>query len=80
MAQVSCKSCHQPNPSRASHCALCGEALPLPILPIRQWSGKFAVAGIVIIAIGVIGTVLGTWWGPPALLPGVAFYMMARFF
>lgn len=80
MAQVTCISCHQPNPSKATRCALCGADLPVPVAPIRKISGKFAVVGVVVIAVGVIGTVLGTWWGPVAILPGVAFYMMARFF
>jgi len=49
------------------------------VAPIRKISGKLTALGVVIIALGVIGTALGTWWGPAALLPGVAFYMMAKF-
>jgi hypothetical protein len=54
--------------------------LPKLVAPIRKISGKFSAIGVIVIALGVIGTVLGTWWGPPAILPGVAFFMMSRFF
>jgi hypothetical protein len=47
--------------------------------PIKTLSGKLSLLGAVIIAIAVIGTVLGTWWGPATFLPGIAFYMMAKF-
>jgi hypothetical protein len=80
MASSTCPACRYENPAKTPHCASCGAALLDSIPPIRRWSGKFSAVGAVIIAIGVIGTVLGTWWGPPTLLPGVAFYMMARFF
>ena len=80
MGNVICTNCHQENQQGMVSCASCGTVLPKPLAPIRQLSGKFSAIGVVVIALGVIGTVLGTWWGPPAILPGVAFYMMGRFF
>ena len=80
MANVICTSCHHENQKGGVSCASCGAVLPKSVAPIRQLSGKFSAVGVVVIAIGVIGTVLGTWWGPPAILPGVAFYMKGRFF
>jgi hypothetical protein len=80
MASSTCPACRYENPAKSPHCTSCGAPLLDTMPPIQRWSGKFSAAGAVIIAIGVIGTVLGTWWGPPAILPGVAFYMMARFF
>lgn len=80
MVNVICSSCHHENEKVATNCASCGATLPNSVAPIRQLSGKFSAAGVVVIALGIIGTVLGTWWGPPAILPGVALYMMGRFF
>lgn len=80
MVNVICTSCHHENQNDATRCVSCGTALPKSVAPIRKISGKFSAIGVVVIALGVIGTVLGTWWGPPAILPGVAFFMMSRFF
>ena len=80
MAGLVCSACSHENPHRADHCEACGRVLDRSVAPIALWSGKFKVAGVFIMAIGVIGMTLGTWWGPPALLPGLAFYMMGRFF
>jgi hypothetical protein len=80
MALTHCPTCSYQNDSSQKSCAQCGHALDgANKAPIRTLSGKFRFLGVVIIAIAVIGTVLGTWWGPPGLLPGVAFYMMANF-
>lgn len=80
MVNVICSNCRHENPKEATDCASCGAVLPKLVAPIRQWSGKFSAIGAVLIALGVIGTVLGTWWGPVTILPGVAFYIMGRFF
>ena len=80
MALMTCPSCSAQTSGLDGLCSHCGHPVqPDLVPPIKKLSGKFAAIGIVIIAIAVIGTVLGTWWGPAALLPGVAFYMMARF-
>ena len=80
MVNLICASCRHENPKDSRSCMSCGAALPKSGAPIRHWSGKFSAIGVVLIALGVIGTALGTWWGPPTILPGVAFYMMSRFF
>lgn len=80
MAGPVCPVCSHENLERASRCEACGNFLPGALAPIRMWSGKFKVAGVVIMTVGVIGIALGTWWGPSAILPGLAFYMMGRFF
>lgn len=80
MALVTCPSCAAQTSDTASTCTHCGQ----PIRPhgealIKGLSGKFSAVGVLIIAAGIIGTVLGAWWGPAALLPGIAFFMMAKF-
>jgi hypothetical protein len=80
MALVTCPSCAAQTSDMASVCGHCGKPIrPKGEAPIKQLSGKFTLVGVVIIAAAIIGTVLGTWWGPAALLPGIAFYMMAKF-
>lgn len=80
MALIICPSCSAQTSDSASACDHCGKPIrPQGEAPIKKLSGKFTAVGVVIIAIAVIGTALGTWWGPAALLPGVAFYMMAKF-
>ncbi len=80
MALVTCPSCSAQTSDLASACGHCGQPVrPLGEAPIKKLSGKLTALGVVIIALAIIGTVFGTWWGPAALLPGVAFYMMAKF-
>ena len=80
MALITCPSCAAQTSDTASTCAHCGQPVrPHGEAQIKSLSGKFSAIGVVIVAIAVIGTVLGTWWGPAALLPGIAFYMMAKF-
>ncbi len=80
MALVTCPSCSTQTSDLASACSQCGEPIRTTrIVPIKTLSGKLSLLGAVILTIAIIGTALGTWWGPAALLPGVAFYMMAKF-
>ena len=79
MALSVCSVCRHKNPSQFTRCEVCGGSLDKR-LPIALWSGKFKVVGVVVMAIGIVGMTIGTWWGPPAILPGLAFYMMGRFF
>ena len=80
MALIHCPTCSCQNDSTHKACAQCGQSLAgVGKAPIRSLRGKLRVLGVVIIAVGIMGTVLGTWWGPPGVLPGVAFYMMANF-
>ncbi|MFM8443100.1 MAG: hypothetical protein ACKN9W_07115 [Methylococcus sp.] len=80
MALVTCPACGAQTSDLSSHCPECNQALPPSVVaPIKKVSGKLTALGVVIIAVAVIGTALGTWWGPAALLPGIAFYMMSKF-
>lgn len=75
-----CFACSHQNPAGVLRCEACKERRPGARSEISRWSGKFTLVGVIVIALGVIGTALGAWWGPPALLPGIAFYLMGRFF
>lgn len=78
MALITCPSCAAQTSDTAGTCTHCGNPVRA-VAPIRQLSGKLALIGVVVIAVAVIGTALGTWWGPAALLPGIALSMMAKF-
>jgi hypothetical protein len=80
MAMMTCPSCGAQTSDLSVRCAQCNQPLPPSReAPIKKLSGKLSLLGVVIIATAIIGTALGTWWGPAALLPGVAFFMMAKF-
>lgn len=80
MASVICPSCSSPNSPDRTVCEQCGARLrEEPVAPIRKFSGKLSAIGAVILAIALIGTALGAWWGPGTMLPGIAFLMMAKF-
>ena len=79
MALMTCPSCSAQTSDLSGTCDQCGKTLLASQAPIKTLSGKLSLLGAVIIAIAVIGTVLGTWWGPATFLPGIAFYMMAKF-
>ena len=80
MALVTCPACGAQTSDLSSHCPECNQALPSSVVaPIKKVSGKLTALGVVMIAVAVIGTALGTWGGPAALLPGIAFYMMSKF-
>ena len=80
MALVTCPSCSAPTSDLASVCSQCGQPIEAArTAPIKTLSGKLSLIGALVLTIAIIGTVLGTWWGPAALLPGIAFYMMAKF-
>ena len=79
MALITCPSCSAQTSDLSAACDQCGNPLPASQALIKTLSGKLSLLGAVIIALAVIGTVLGTWWGPATFLPGIAFYMMAKF-
>ena len=79
MALMTCPSCSAQTSDLSGTCDQCRNPLPASQAPIKTLSGKLKLLGAVIIALAVIGTVLGTWWGPATFLPGIAFYMMAKF-
>ena len=80
MALTTCPSCSNQTSDLSGTCSHCGHPIETQgIAPIKTLSGKLSLLGAIILTIAIIGTVLGTWWGPAALLPGIAFYMMAKF-
>ena len=46
--------------------------------PIRRPGGKLQAVGAVILAAGVIATLVGGWWGPALLFPGVVILFLGR--
>lgn len=80
MALVTCQSCAASTSDLAGVCAQCGSPIRTStVAPIRKLSGKLSLIGVVVMSIAVIGTALGTWWGPATFLPGIAFFMMSKF-
>ncbi|BBL77378.1 hypothetical protein [Methylomagnum ishizawai] len=49
------------------------------VAPIRTTGGKLQVAGVVILASGVVASVVGGWWGPALLFPGAVIFALGRF-
>jgi hypothetical protein len=47
--------------------------------PIRQLSGKLQAAGVLLVASGIILSVVGAWWGPAVLLPGILLLIIGWF-
>lgn len=48
--------------------------------PIHRISGKFRAVGAVVLAIGLIATLAGAWWGPALLFPGAVILFLGRWF
>ncbi|MEW6037531.1 MAG: hypothetical protein AB1648_04690 [Pseudomonadota bacterium] len=44
--------------------------------PIRKLGGKFQAIGILILAAGIVATLVGAWWGPALAMPGVVLFML----
>jgi len=38
--------------------------------PISQITGKLQLVGVILVAVAIIATVAGAWWGPMVLFPG----------
>jgi hypothetical protein len=81
MALIACPECAAEISDKAVECPKCGGAVGAPA-PGRRLiagiGGKFQAVGILILAAGIISTVLGIWWGPGVLLPGIVLLMMGR--
>lgn len=82
MALIACPECAAQVSAKAVECPKCGGAITLPGSSrpslIGGIGGKLQAVGVLLLASGVIGTVLGAWWGPAVLLPGIAFLMMGK--
>lgn len=46
--------------------------------PIKHTGGKLQAVGTLLLACGVIATVVGGWWGPALLFPGVVIFFLGR--
>ena len=83
MAMTQCPACAAEISDQASRCPACGKALTAADVaesgpPIRKPGGKLQVVGTVLLATGIISTVLGAWWGPALLFPGVVVLFLGR--
>lgn len=63
-----CPSCGKPIESSGS------DSEP----PIRKLGGKFQAVGILILAAGIVATLVGAWWGPALGMPGVVLFMLGK--
>ncbi len=43
---------------------------------ISELRGKFQAVGVLFAATGIITSVIGMWWGPAVLLPGLLLLIM----
>lgn len=48
------------------------------LAPIRRPGGKLQAVGVLVLALGIIATVIGGWWGPALLFPGVVILALGR--
>lgn len=82
MPNITCPACAAQVSDQATACTRCGKPLPSAAArdaPIRHTSGKVLVIATVFLAAAVISTVMGAWWGPALLFPGVVVFMLGRF-
>ncbi|MGY6216074.1 zinc-ribbon domain-containing protein [Methylolobus aquaticus] len=82
MALIACPECGAEISDKAVECPKCGGASGAQSEGGRRLiagiGGKFQAVGILLLAAGVIATVVGNWWGPAVLLPGIVLLMMGR--
>jgi len=82
MALVTCPECAAQIADQATACPICGKSIKSPradLAPIHRVDGKLQAIGTVLLASGVIATVAGGWWGPALLFPGMAIFILGRF-
>ncbi|BBA32983.1 zinc-ribbon domain protein [Methylocaldum marinum] len=76
MALIKCPICDAEISDQADGCPNCGGHEITA--PIRKLGGKLQAVGTVLLAVSVLATVAGTWWGPALLFPGAAFFIVGR--
>lgn len=83
MPTITCPTCKAPFDSDNTRCPKCGNAATSVSAgmeaPIRRLSGKLAAVGTVVLAAGVVSTILGAWWGPALLFPGAIILALGKF-
>lgn len=82
MALIACPECAAEISDQAVECPKCGGVIARSAAHrqrlIGSLGGKLQAAGALLLAGGVIATVIGAWWGPAVLLPGIVLVMMGR--
>lgn len=76
MSATTCPACAAAVSDGSGTCPHCGKPLRPGDAPIRHAGGKLQAVGTVILAVGVIATVVGGWWGPALLFPGVVLWFL----
>lgn len=79
MAFINCPACGTRNSEPATACTHCGKPLSGPLPPIHGVGGKLQAIGTLTLAAGIIATVIGGWWGPALLFPGLVLFILGRF-
>jgi uncharacterized paraquat-inducible protein A len=78
MPTVTCPACAAQVSDEAATCPNCGKPLTPPA-PIHRTGGKLQAVGAVILAGAIVATVMGAWWGPALLFPGIVVFILGRF-
>jgi hypothetical protein len=82
MASTTCPACAAEISGKVDVCPHCGKpitaALAPETIPIRKPGGKLQAVGTVLLATGIIATVVGAWWGPALLFPAVVVFFLGR--
>jgi hypothetical protein len=83
MLLIKCPACAAEISGKATVCTNCGKPVDPPSGQgqplIHRLSGKLQAVGIVVLAGGIIASVLGAWWGPALLFPGVVIFALGKF-
>lgn len=82
MPNITCPACAAQVSDQATVCTDCGKPLPssaAPDAPIHHTGGKVLVIATLFLAGAVIATVMGVWWGPALLFPGIVVFMLGKF-
>lgn len=81
---VICPACTAHVTAETSTCPDCGRIL-LPhtqyagrVVPIHHLGGKLQAIGTILLAFGLVSSLLGTWWGPALVFPGIVVFALGR--
>lgn len=78
MPLTTCPACAAVISDDSGTCPHCGKPLRARDAPIRHAGGKLQAVATVLLAVGIIATVTGGWWGPALLFPGVVVFFLGR--
>lgn len=74
---MKCPDCAAEIPDRADACPHCSRSRNMT--QIHRLSGKFKAIGTILVAVGILATMAGAWWGAALLFPGAACFIIGRF-